>query len=40
LLRQVIYLRLYDDAMLIDFFHARHLNRFSLMSQGFRSVLC
>jgi hypothetical protein len=24
---------LYNDAMLIIFFHARHLNRFSLMSQ-------
>jgi hypothetical protein len=38
LLRQVIHLSLYGDTMLIDFFHARHLNRFSLMSQGFRSV--
>jgi len=38
LIRQVIHLRLYDDTMLIDFFHARHLNRFSLMSQGVRSV--
>jgi hypothetical protein len=34
LLRQVIHLRLYHDTMRIDFFHARHLNRFSLMSQG------
>ena len=40
LLRQVIYLRLYDNTMLIDFLHAQHLNRFLLMSQGFRSVLC
>ena len=37
LLRQVIDLRLYYHAMLIDCFHARHLNRFSLMSQGVRA---
>src|SRR3989338_1121541 len=38
LLRQVVHLRLYIDAMWINLFHARHLNRFSLMSQGLRSV--
>jgi hypothetical protein len=38
LLRQVIHLRLYDDTMLIDFFHARHLNRFCLVSQGVRGT--
>jgi hypothetical protein len=38
LIRQVIHLRLYHHTMLIDFFHARHLNRFSLMSQGLRGV--
>lgn len=35
---QVIHLRFYDDAMLMYFFHARHLNPFSLMSQGLRYV--
>jgi hypothetical protein len=38
LLRQVIHFRLYDDAMLINCFHARHLNRFLLVSQGLRHV--
>src|SRR4030066_319864 len=38
LLRQVIHLRLYIDAMWINLFHARHLNRFSLMSQGLSGV--
>ena len=33
LVRQVIYLCLYDDSMLIILFHARHLNRFSPGSQ-------
>jgi hypothetical protein len=37
LFRQIIHLRLYHNTMLIDFFHAQHLNRFFLVSQGVRS---